>query len=123
MSFEIHTPEGRVIPLKELDKEASEFWKVPLDPDPKFYAHPDLPTFYTNSWYESIGWSIGNPEKHTGWEAVKYKLWQMQIEHMYKHLFDVNFHAQIEQVKTFLKPYFELIDHWESKGYIPIKID
>jgi hypothetical protein len=22
MSFEIHTPEGRVIPLKELDKEA-----------------------------------------------------------------------------------------------------
>ena len=121
--FEIHDPSGNAIDLRILDKEACEFWNV--ESHPRLWAHPDQKTFYTNSWFDSIGWAIANPSGHfKKWMAVKCTLWQIQSANLLKVLHDTPaMLAEIEVIDKFLKPYFELADYWESKGYIPIKIN
>lgn len=126
MSFQIHNPQGIAIDLKELDKEACEFWKV--EHNEILYAHPPLKEYWTNSWFDSIGWAIHHPEGYTSkkespWNDVKCTLWTIQARAMYKNLYSEEFLTELNTTKIFLKPYFDLIDHWESKGYIPIKIN
>lgn len=119
MSFEIHNSLGEAITLEQLDREAAEFWKVKVDA--RYHAHPDLKTHYTNSWFDTIGWVISHPEKYTkGWNDVRCTLWTVQAKGLYKLLDNQEkMTEEIEGIRIFLEPYFELIDHWESKGYVP----
>lgn len=121
MSFQILNPQGEAISLEELDKEAAAFWNT--DRNPGSYAHPDTPNHYTNSWYDAIGWAIYNPEKYAeGWNDVKCTIWVIQARYLYNKLHDpIQITREIKDIHIFLKPYYELIDHWESKGYIPHK--
>lgn len=129
MSFEIHNPQGKAIGMYELDKEACEFWKVKSNP--VHYAHPPLDKHYTNDWFSSIGWAIHHPEGYVSkdespWNDVKCTLWTIQARGLYKSLYHEDplvMKAEIEAIEVFLKPYFDLINHWQSKGYIPIKIN
>lgn len=122
MSFQIHSPEGRVIPIDELDKEACELWKVEYHP--ACYAHPQLDNYYTNNWFDSIGWAIHHPEMYTkGWNDVRCTLWIIQAKSLYANLYSTEaFNKDLENIRKFLQPYYELIAHWESKGYKPVRI-
>jgi len=123
MSFQIHDLKGRAIPIIELEREVCEFWNV--KEDARYYAHPDMLSHYTNSWFDTIGWAIRYPENYIkGWNDVRCTLWTIQAKSLYEHLYDnENMQTHIERIQVFLKPYYDLIDHWESKGYIPVKID
>jgi len=124
MSFEIHDHEGNAIHLVQLDVEASQFWDVEVHNNA--YVHPPLDKYYTNSWFDSIGFAISSPEgyasKEHPWDDVKCTLWTIQARAMYKLLYKEEFITELNTTRIFLKPYFDLIDHWQSKGYIPIKI-
>src|SRR5215831_12767588 len=110
MAFQINNPEGKPILLSDLDKEACELWGVTLNIT--HYAHPNMPC-YTNSWYDSIGWVIDNPEDYTGgWEGVKRSLWVIQAKRLYDYLDKLEeIIPAIEEIKEFHKPYYDLIDH------------
>lgn len=129
MSFQLQSsPEGIAIPINDLDKEASEFWKV--DFDSKHYAHPFVAycapseNHYTNNWFDTIGWAIHHPEMYTkGWNDVRCTLWIIQAKSLYANLYSTEaFNKDLENIRKFLQPYYELIAHWESKGYKPVRI-
>lgn len=122
MSFEIHNPKGIVIPTEELNKEAAEFWGVKYDPDRE--THPDLPHHWTNSWIGCIGYGISLGAELKNWDDVKFTLWILQCRPLCSALYDrPEFERELKLVREFLKPYYELIDHWKSKGYIPIQLN
>lgn len=122
MSFQIHSPEGIEISLNALDLEACEFWKVEYDE--KQYAHPNIENYYTTNWFDAIGWAIHHPGDYTkGWDDVKCTLWTIQARPLYKELWDEEaLLEEIRAIRVYLAPYYELIDHWETKGYKPITI-
>lgn len=120
MAFQIRNSLGEPISLHQLDIEASEFWGKPIST--KKYAQP-----YTSStdWFDSIGWAISNPVTlwKPGWENIKNSLWLIQANGLYKELYSFsNLCTSLEITQAFLKPYFDLIDYWESKGYTPHQV-
>lgn len=123
MSFEIHSSSGKVIHPKDLDQEACDLWLIAIDS--RHYAHPPLENHWTNSWYANIGWAIENPyDAEKGWEDVKSVLWTIQARSLYKVLYKAKEREEeLAEIGIFLEPYFDLIDHWQSKGYIPVKIE
>lgn len=131
MSFEIHNPTGNKISLSELNKEAAELWQVEYSPD--YYMHPGLKSHWTNSWYETIVWTINNPESTSsnwkGWDNIKASLWIVQAAKLFTMLLEgttthtnSRLQKEIESIREFLEPYYKLIDHWESKGYVLVEI-
>lgn len=121
MSFQIHDKEGKAITLTKLDVEASEFWNKELNS--RSYATPN-DRLTSLSWFDSIGYNIHNPNvKYTsGWNNVKCSMLSVQTQE-YGML---PLEKQLEKLKfanEYLKPYFELIDYWESLGYTPMKVE
>lgn len=119
MKFQIRSSDGRPVPFYELDKEAAELWGKPVSTEE--YASP-----YTSdtNWFDSIGWAIANPINYTeGWEDVKCTLWTIQSKELFRYLYAFQaMNTAIEAIKRYLRPYYNLIDLWESEGYTPHKM-
>ncbi len=135
MSFQILTSDKQGININALDAEACAFWNKPVQP--KSYCTPREGTaehHYMDSgvnWFDSIGWNIHsnnsiNHKRYDGtitWQMVKESMCLIQID-VLKLLneSDELILRKIKFNKEYLKPYFDLIDHWEAKGYIPVQI-
>lgn len=123
MGFQILNKDNQALTIKELDAEAAAFWGNAVDE--KFYATPDSEGFWGN-WFDMIGYKIHNPKDNytTGWGNVKHSVLIGSVGGSYKDLLDEKaFAIRIKGIQEYLKPYFELIDHWEAKGYSPKKTD
>ncbi len=122
MSFQIKDKDGNAIGINTLDKEAAEFWAVPIKD--KYYAEPmkDGKSVGGN-WFDNVGYAIHSPlTNHTsGWDNVRHTMWTNLMGWSYK---DPE-HVQIDHLKNnneYLKPYFHLITFWEAKGYTPHQV-
>ena len=139
--------------MKELDKEAAEFWGKEVDS--KNYANP-FPEVVENSfaairanalnnaqnWFDIIGKAIANQENYTtGWQNVAHTL---VVRHLGECLInlrrdnpiklaefvgDGNIHLEEScEIKLFatldyFKPFINLINYWMARGYTPIKVE
>lgn len=116
MSFQILDSQKQPIIINELDKEAAEFWQIPVDP-----------RMYAKDWFDIIGYRIHNPidPRYTsGWNNVKHNMLLVSVGGLYEHIGNPEAMTKaMEGIHKFLKPYFDLIDHWAAKGYTPLKID
>lgn len=118
MGFRVLTADNQAISMEELDIQACEFWG--LVPSLKYYA---TPSSKVSNWFDLIGHEIHSPSVNwtSGWKNVKCGLLSM----LNVDLAEYPVEAQVERLKSnneFLKPYFGLIDHWESKGYKPERV-
>lgn len=118
MAFQIQTPEGVAIPLNKLDEEAATFWKLPVHP--KSYV---APSSSKENWFDAIGWYISSPRVYytTGWNNVKCNIYSILLMDLALYPIDVQM-LKIKEASDYAKPYFDLIDHWEEKGYIPVQV-
>ena len=152
-SFQILNANGQALTMKELDKEAAEFWGKEVDP--KNYANP-FPEVEGNSfaairanslnnaqnWFDIIGRAIANQENYTtGWQNVAHTL---VVRHLGECLVNLRRDSPIKlaefvgdgdihleescEIKLFatldyFKPFINLINHWMAKGYTPIKVE
>lgn len=100
-------------------------------------AYTDYIRSQSCNWYDTIGYQIAYPSINwtSGWNNVKASLWIVQAADKYEYLFDTKLYRDDETGQTFtqmdismqvtrefLKPYYDLIDHWVSKGYQPVQI-
>ncbi len=123
MSFQILDSNNNAIPIKDLDAEACLLWNK--DTHPKWYAYPEIePTEYptpeyksrwafissTTNWFDKIGWLI-----HDGMES-----W----DDIRNYLLDPFKEFPKEEIEQYLPVYgyINLINHWESKGYKPVRV-
>lgn len=102
----------------------------------KMKAEFDYCCKQSGNWYDTVGYQIANPKVSwtNGWDNIKACLWAVQSVDLYKDLFDIRrykdeygvYHTHtdilIAVIKSYLEPYYNLIDHWASKGYIPVQI-
>lgn len=152
-SFQILNANGQALTMKELDKEAAEFWGKEVDS--KNYANP-FPEVGGNSfaalranalnnaqnWFDIIGRAIANQENYTtGWQNVAHTL---VVRHLGECLISLHKDEPIKlaefvgdgdihleescEIKLFatldyFKPFINLINHWMAKGYTPIKVE
>lgn len=94
MSFQIKDNTGKALLMRELDAEAAEFMKIPVDD--KYYA---------GGWFDSIGWCISRRTCNT-WADVRTSMDELYGDTLVtdKHLMNV---------------IIPLMNHWEHKGYTP----
>lgn len=141
MSFKIKNSEGIAIPINELDKEAAEFWHKEIKQ--KEYANP-TPVFNnpnklegrdlaiaelqyirheSMNWFDLIGYHIHSPRVtcESGWNNTKCSILSVHIESLALHTIEEQL-IILKAVNEYVKPYFDLIDHWSNKGYIPVQI-
>lgn len=123
MGFQIKNDKGIALSMNELDKEAAEFWGVPVHETN--YAHPCNNSI--GNWFDTIGFNIHRPGTYTsGWRNVIVTMYQMfssgymiddkqrnnvvikPIEEQIKRITDIN---------EFMSPYVGLVNHWIAKGY------
>ena len=152
-SFQILNADGQALTMKELDKEAAEFWGKEVDP--KHYANPfpevkedSFSAVQTNAlnrsrnWFDIIGWNIAYQGNYTsGWQNVVHtmvaeslgeclvSLYRDKPIKLAKFVGDDNIHLEEEvelQLYTtldYFKPFVDLINHWMAKGYTPVKVE
>lgn len=120
MSFQIKDSTGNLLTMKQLDTEAAEFWKKEINP--KYYASPTDSMWSTN-WFDSIGYNIHSPNTREmkNWGNVKDSLLFLQLSGFMNKTVEEQL-EKLKEINVYLKPYIELINHWESKGYTPIQI-
>jgi len=132
--FQIHDKDGKAIVINDLDHEACDLWGTKIDNEPRgSYASPyDKPgvydaymrgeykysgivgevAFYASraNWFDYIGWKIA--QGNTTWKGLKDAL--LEVYRKYE--------IPDEEVKKDPRiwGFIELIDHWESKGYVPV---
>ena len=151
-SFQILNVEGKAITMKELDKEAAEFWGKEVDS--KYYANPfpeveedSFSAVQTNAlnrsqnWFDIIGWNIAHQGNYTsGWQNVVHTMVAERLGeclvslHRDKpiklaELVGDNIHLeeevelQLYATLSYFKPFVDLINHWMAKGYTPVKVE
>ncbi len=161
MSFQILNANNEPISMKELDKEACEFWGKTSDP--KYYANPSEPKregeseidylrrSMTSNWFDIIGYCIHTQGNYTsGWRNIVHTMISDILGSsliggkddesipVVKLRECIEVKPNGEQVKAwhledkveeaiygtleFYKPYIELINHWQSKGYVPLQV-
>jgi hypothetical protein len=121
MKFGIVDKENNLIPPLILDKEVAKLWGVTQSK--KNFVKPDT-ELVDISWYNLIGFAITYPsyDKNINWKNVKISIFIYigadiildPVEIQLQRICDIN---------IFLKPYFDVIDYFESKGYKPIKLE
>jgi hypothetical protein len=118
MAFQIQTPEGVAIPLNKLDEEAAAFWRVPTRV--REYVKPSNGK---DNWFDSIGWYISSPRLYyaTSWDNVKCNIYSILLMDLALYTMDVQL-LKVKEAFEYAKPYFDLIDHWKEKGYIPVQV-
>lgn len=118
MGFQIVNKDNQAIAINELDNEACLFWQ--FECDAKWYASPKD---QWGNWFDMIGYKIHNPidpNYTTGWDNVKHNMLLVSVGSFYKYVGnEEEMNKNMAGVHAYLKPYFELIDHWQSKGYQP----
>lgn len=132
MSFQITDSNNCPIPYDVLDKEAAEFWNVPLNS--QFYASPFIhKSFGTKtSWYDIIGSCISKPLKEKNpcairedwgpWNVVKSNVYLtvcLTLEDLILYDNEDVEKTIVETITEFTAPYLRLILHWKSMGYLP----
>jgi hypothetical protein len=138
MSFQIRNKEGQALFINDLDREACALWDkaydekqyvTPWKPDPEKSDLENTISEVSGNWFDVIGHCIHSPQVDhwgKGWIPVKMS---MSLRHVNFALYDY-FSKKAEMSETldkikfsleYLKPYFDLIDHWEAKGYTPHK--
>lgn len=134
MPFEIRYPNGDKVPFETLNAEAANLWSIGIARDKVQYVSPLSnvvgPVYdECNSWEEMIGNAIMHPQvidahpMFPSWPHVRETLFNSQLdgaEVWEKGWFQID--EIIKSSITWLQPYNELIDLWESKGYVPIRI-
>jgi hypothetical protein len=140
-AFKIQNSLGEAITINELDKEAAEFWHKEVKE--RQYANPTPPfsnidnlegieltkakakhiSYEQNNWFDTIGWHIANPKCNytSGWDNIKCSILVLHLEE-FGTLPLVDQMERLQFANEYVKPYFELIDHWKTKGYKPIQI-
>jgi len=101
MQFNISNSEGSEMSFSQLNAEIASIWDVPC------YQHtavcPTIDLFASSNWQEVIGHAIANaPTKN--WVSVKETIGKM---------------ALMRAKKPDISPYINVVDAFESKGYIP----
>ena len=144
-SFQILDKENNPISIKQLDKEAAEFWGKEVDP--KWYANPSSkethPLKQHSNWYDTIGWTIAHKGNYTsGWHNVVNDLISETLGQKFIDFEDKTTVKVAEFQKSgettlslpekveidiyfcleYYKPYIQLINHWMGKGYTPKQI-
>lgn len=130
MGFEILNTEKQPILINELDKDAATLWNKEVDA--RHYAHPKPTTgdevqdamYLSMNWFDYVGYNIhANQAAYT--KNYKQMTWDMVKESLLLTQFNVvkGTAQQLENMRMYLKPYFDLIDLWESKGYTPKRVE
>lgn len=128
MSFQIINQAGEPLTMHQLDEEAATFWGKPVEK--KSYASPGAMSQKTN-WFDAIGYNIHNPEV-TGWgqdwKAVKMSMTQVHFNFALSDYFSADHSTEalkkrLDGALAYNKDYFDLIDHWDAKGYKPKRIE
>lgn len=131
--FQIHDSNGKAIAINVLDEEACKLWGTEVHK--KNYASPyDKPeikniyfqdvqgqrmlnefTFWSQrqDWFNSIAWKIA--QGNTTWKGLRDDTLSIYLQN------DI----PMDEIKAEPKVwgFIELIDMWESKGYIPVSMD
>jgi hypothetical protein len=140
-AFKILNSNKEAIAINALDKEAAEFWKKEVKP--RSYATPTPEFINTNNlegrelmiaewdhsrnekinWFDLIGWHIANPKVNytTGWKNIKCSILSVHTESLALYSYEEQ-KILLEAANNYVKPYFDLIDHWCEKGFIPVQI-
>lgn len=133
MDFEIRFPNGHKVPMNTLNAEAANLWGVNLKSIDEEYVSPNPlgEVEYGNlaAWPDVIGLAITTPElvgvipMQQNWKGVRETLFNSQMKSGNVWALSTEELVQdIQKTALYLKPFYELIDLWESKGYIPIRI-
>lgn len=125
MSFQIKDKDGNGIAINELDRQAAEFWGKEVLA--KSYAWPG-DSKWGNNWFDKIGYIIHSPSTdmpyYTGWKEVKKNL---LLNHIEGCILDkpelVSGLLKYNMNEGGAKPFLDLIDHWDSLGYTPHRIE
>jgi|ERR1044072_2317234 hypothetical protein len=134
MHFELRFPNGDKIPFETLNAEAANLWGVGIARDSVEYVFPPNPDSTTEydeevSWVELIGSAIMHPQlvgvtpMQQNWIGVKETMVNSHLDSA--DVWDKNADEMVRIITSainWLKPYLALIDHWQSKGYNPIKV-
>lgn len=118
MSFQILDSEKNAIKLRDLDAEVGLLWNKPIDP--KYYCTPfekrgdGVDAIFSEgvNWFDSLGWNI-HFHKVNSWSEARDTYYASAGKLAKGNGEKYQIYCQI------YKPYFQLIDHWESKGYTP----
>ena len=130
MSFEIHNAAGQGILLKDLDKEANDFWNTGAPLGNSRYASPvkyaegkyNNDIEYTRkvmllNWYDIIGRTIHISRADT-WEAVESKILEPWLK-----TFEPEKIMESSDFYEDVHAYLNLIAHWKVKGYKPVYVN
>jgi hypothetical protein len=127
MGFQINDKDGAGVPISQLDREAAAFWGVEIEA--RSYASP---THFGMSWYDIIGFYISRQGNYTsGWRNVAVSIFSCLLEGLPVNMQEKETVAilpinevmmSIEKKIDAMQPYIELINHWQSMGYQPVKV-
>lgn len=133
MQFELRFPNGERVPFETLNAEAANLWGIHLVSLESGYAYPPPMGEYTydesTSWEEVVGSAIMHPQVagsiqlQQTWTEVKESMFNSHLDA--GDAFDKKTDDMINQINSallYLKPFFHLVDLWQSKGYNPIRI-
>ena len=125
-SFQILDKENKAIPINKLDEEAANFWNKVVQS--KQYTSPH--DHFGTNWYDVIVWNIANQgHECSGWANVVATMMVSSIGMLFINTDDnyQNVPVKINTIESiqdnvngvlhFYKPYIDLINHWQSKGY------
>lgn len=132
-SFQILNTNGQALTMKELDKEAAEFWGKEVNP--KYYANPfpnkvadegaslsekiriqsENARNNVSNWFDIIGWNIANQGNYTsGWQNVVHT---MVTENLGECLVSLRKDEPIKLAEFVGDTEIHLGDSWEIKLY------
>lgn len=134
MSFQILNTNNEALTMSELDAEAAQLWGKEVHP--KQYAYPAHPrlidsfeaeieeaTLASANWFDVIGWRIHSPicaHSYDAWEDVRKNMILSLIEDDLKD--EQTLLKSYNSAIKYLRPFFNLIELWQSKGYKPKRI-
>lgn len=118
-AFQICSANGSPIALNTLDEEAANFWQVPLK-DREFVS----PAQSIGSWYDVIGFAIAYPSSRftKGFKNAKCTIYNTMLSGLPLEDNDKQV-LTLQKIQKITKTYFDLIDHWEQKGYTTKKVN
>lgn len=123
MGFQIVNIEGQEIPLERLDNEISNLWSVPLVEGDYVSPHPEDHKIYgeITNWKDYICYHIEYPKPCIDWTTVRYRLMSSYVSNL-ALLSEDDRISLIKSANEDLRPYYAVIDYWESKEYQPVYI-
>lgn len=130
MPFEIRDRFGEPVDNAILNADAMELWEMPV----VFWLSEGIHTVYPKgqnleeNWHNNIGCCIEQPYiagkkrmPQQDWNSVKHSLFNMLTDEWASYKFE-DIVKEINNSLVHLSPYFKLMELWESKGYIPVRI-